>query len=87
MTSGDAAQVAIWTPVEEWWRAACTNGAGGHSSVCVDPIASPVPGHLMRLNAWVARIRNDDVIQEDNPKKLSGLLEAQGKLNISMAGT
>ena len=59
MNSGDAAQVALWTPVEEWWRAACTNGAGGHSVVCIDPISAPVPGHVMRLNAWVARTRND----------------------------
>ena len=28
MNSGDAAQVALWTPVEEWWRAACTKAAG-----------------------------------------------------------
>ena len=59
MTSGDAAQVATWTPVEEWWRVACTNAAGGHSPVSIDPIASPVPGNLIRLNAWVARTRNE----------------------------
>ena len=59
MNSGDAAQVGIWTPVEDWWRAACTNAAGGHSLVSLDPVTSPVPGNLMRLNAWVARTRTD----------------------------
>ena len=83
MADPDAAVVARWTPVRDWFRAASTNDGAGDSVIKVTPIPSAVPAHNQRLNAWVARQRNSQLARLGaGGPGLTSAAFAQGVLDI-----
>jgi hypothetical protein len=52
-TSGNAAQEAYIKPLLNWYRAACTINAGGHSATGIVPVTSSLPLQKLLLQGWV----------------------------------
>ena len=57
LNHADAAVQALWGPVRDWFRAAGTHDANGHSLNAVTPVTSASPLVQARLNGWVAPLR------------------------------
>ena len=55
----DANVVAMWQPIESWFRVACTQGGPApHACVtAVTPVASVVPLEIMALTAWSSTVK------------------------------
>ena len=49
------AEVALWAPVVEWWRAASTDTNAGTTQTSADLILDPHPLNFARLLAWANR--------------------------------
>ena len=58
VTDADADIQALWEPVRDWYRVACTNDNTGHSVLNIESIVTANPLHRARLNAWSGRQRN-----------------------------
>ena len=58
LASANAATVAKYTPLREWWRAASTNLNGGTPSVGVVPVATNTIASQMLLADWANRVRD-----------------------------
>ena len=53
----DANVQALWGPVRDWFRAASTHDANGHSLNAITPVTSASPLIQARLYGWVAPLR------------------------------
>ena len=58
LASGDAAVIARWTPLVEWYRVASTNAAAGDSVVANDLTNVATPHATGRLMAWANRVKD-----------------------------
>ena len=58
LSSSDADVVAMWRPVESWFRVASTQNTAGACVTEVDPTTSAVPVEIMALSAWGTSIKD-----------------------------
>ena len=59
LASGDAATVARFTPLRDWWRTACTVNSGGDRINDVDTVDPANPRERGQLNTWVTSVKRD----------------------------
>ena len=58
LADANADVVAMWRPVEEWFRVACTQGGAPVACVtAVAPVTSVVPLEIMALNSWCSTVK------------------------------